>query len=585
MATTPRKTFPELQALSAPVVDSDVLAVYRSPGPAKRTTASVLQSYFQTGVALLTTLAASGGSALIGYIDTGTGAVARTLQTLLREVLPVSAKSFGATGDGVTDDTVALQRALDAAFAQKRDLFIPAGYYITTATLVLPGDVTPPVDNRDRFFRVYGAGYGEPYVVAVSSGTTIERTNAGTVLQDNLGTHPSSNGTTEISHFRVVGASGAGTGLVLLQSFYGLSTMHNMVLYQKGVGDGLKCTYAGGIDIHNIFTLNLDWATTGLGSSRTGIGFNIPNTYDVGLLTLRKCSARGYLTGFALNGTGGTLYSPMITECEASVTYNGITVVGCKKAVIHANYLEGGDGGDGIMTTSDYTTISDNLMFPGYAIGIKDESSSVRASRIVGNTVSIGARANSKCASIVAGINKTIKNNAFIYTAGTAGCSGLYITGSDYRGSFTDNAFDPEGAWTGAGTTKISTNGVAIGMITGVSSAQEFPVLSQGAISLLQGPNGLTQTNVTSNILTLPGDNSYYRCNASSATTVLKIATGLESGKIVIFKCDTADMTFTDGAYMTMAGNASFSGPGMIGFIIERVGADNYAYEMFRTVF
>jgi hypothetical protein len=33
MATTPRKTFPELQALSAPVVDSDVLAVYRSPVP------------------------------------------------------------------------------------------------------------------------------------------------------------------------------------------------------------------------------------------------------------------------------------------------------------------------------------------------------------------------------------------------------------------------------------------------------------------------------------------------------------------------------------------------------------------------
>jgi hypothetical protein len=55
MVTTPRQTFPELQALSAPVVDSDVLAVYRSPGPAKRTTASVLKTYAQTGLGTMAT--------------------------------------------------------------------------------------------------------------------------------------------------------------------------------------------------------------------------------------------------------------------------------------------------------------------------------------------------------------------------------------------------------------------------------------------------------------------------------------------------------------------------------------------------
>lgn len=55
MATTPRKTFPELAALSAPIVDSDVVAVYRSPGPAKRTTASVLKTYAQTGLGTMAT--------------------------------------------------------------------------------------------------------------------------------------------------------------------------------------------------------------------------------------------------------------------------------------------------------------------------------------------------------------------------------------------------------------------------------------------------------------------------------------------------------------------------------------------------
>jgi hypothetical protein len=82
MVNTPRKTFPELQALSAPVVDSDVLAVYRSPGPAKRTTASVLKTYAQTGLGTMATqnanaVAITGGSITgitdLAVTDGGTG--------------------------------------------------------------------------------------------------------------------------------------------------------------------------------------------------------------------------------------------------------------------------------------------------------------------------------------------------------------------------------------------------------------------------------------------------------------------------------------------------------------------------------
>lgn len=83
MATTPRKTFPELQALSAPLVDSDVVAVYRAPGPAKRTTASVLKTYAQTGLGTMATqnanaVAITGGTITgitdLAVADGGTGA-------------------------------------------------------------------------------------------------------------------------------------------------------------------------------------------------------------------------------------------------------------------------------------------------------------------------------------------------------------------------------------------------------------------------------------------------------------------------------------------------------------------------------
>jgi hypothetical protein len=51
------------------------------------------------------------GAASVGFIQAGTGAVARTVQAKLREV--VDAADFGVTADGTTDDLANLQKALD----------------------------------------------------------------------------------------------------------------------------------------------------------------------------------------------------------------------------------------------------------------------------------------------------------------------------------------------------------------------------------------------------------------------------------------------------------------------------------------
>lgn len=83
------------------------------------------------------TLATSGGSDQIGFIQAGTGAVARTVQSKLRDAINV--KDFGATGDGATNDQTALQNALTYASSVGRDVYIPAGQYRHSGVLTISG--------------------------------------------------------------------------------------------------------------------------------------------------------------------------------------------------------------------------------------------------------------------------------------------------------------------------------------------------------------------------------------------------------------------------------------------------------------
>ena len=99
-------------------------------------TANGFQNYAPVDNTLLSaSLAAPSGSLLVGYQPAGTGADATDVQSKLRE--SVSVKDFGAVGDGVTDDTVAIQAAIDHASTNKILLTInPLTYNISPATLL-----------------------------------------------------------------------------------------------------------------------------------------------------------------------------------------------------------------------------------------------------------------------------------------------------------------------------------------------------------------------------------------------------------------------------------------------------------------
>jgi hypothetical protein len=86
---------------------------------------------FKGQVGFVSDLADDDGSDWIGFEPAGSGAVARSAQDKMRET--VSVKDFGAVGDGATDDTAAIQAAIDNAGT----IFFPPGTYKISDTIIL----------------------------------------------------------------------------------------------------------------------------------------------------------------------------------------------------------------------------------------------------------------------------------------------------------------------------------------------------------------------------------------------------------------------------------------------------------------
>ena len=88
-------------------------------------------------------LAAADG---ITFVQSGTGAIARTAQAKMREI--VSVTDFGATGDGSTDDTAAIQAAINAVSAGGTVFFPRASVDYKFSTLTV-----------DKTLMLQGAGW------------------------------------------------------------------------------------------------------------------------------------------------------------------------------------------------------------------------------------------------------------------------------------------------------------------------------------------------------------------------------------------------------------------------------------------
>lgn len=209
------------------------------------------------------------------FTQAGTGAVTRTVDSKLKDV--VSAKDFGAVGDGVTDDTAAVQ----AAFAATRGcVFFPKGQYLVSSgfTLSKPTKIL----GEGAASQINFTGGGTLFTLQVGSGGAAYQDAAAPYIIEAINlikvetvSNPTAQCCIELQYTGSVGIVGQNDKLILDKVYIGVAG--NNAYWKKG----LYLYMMGGTYITNTSIVNsspaaeADAACYGVHIKNTTSGHNI----------------------------------------------------------------------------------------------------------------------------------------------------------------------------------------------------------------------------------------------------------------------------------------------------------------------
>jgi len=349
---------------------------------------ATLKTYFDGIYVSLTNLAASGGSALVGFIQAGAGAVLRTMQSKAREI--VSVTDFGAAADGITDDTAAFNAALTAA----KSVTIPPGTYLLASSVLMQ------VDGN----RLIGSG----------NDTILNYTGSGTALDFNGKLYCSA------ENFKITSSTAAiGIDCGAVAHYF---RVHRVTLDGQVTAVPTGFTTAA-IQIERSFYGEISHCDISYGI--VGIyGFRECNGNFIRSNSVRQCKTGIKITDTTDNSDGNSIIGNEIESAATGSDY-GIVLLGADSTMVIGNRIEYTVGTAHIHVNSGASVANFNQFVSNLMEGTIDAIvlGDGTGTNQVTSTMITGGR----------GINITI-NSDCIYTSITA-------PAGSYSGSLTDNGY------------------------------------------------------------------------------------------------------------------------------------------------
>ena len=286
---------------------------------------------------------ASNGSTLIGTIQSGTGSVTRTVASKLNDT--VSVKDFGAIGNGVTDDTAAIQAAMDSG---ANSIYFPSGTYVVSSAINIPstrnlygdGPINSTISTNSATANIFNIN--TPYACGFTNlrfTTSVTRTG-GSYIQG-----PSSVANSlSIIHRCVFGSAYIAIDFQNMALFE-ISNCYIAAYVSKGVI--VSCPLSPDTGDSTIFACIFDGSTgtgTAIYQSSSG-GLRVTNNkflggsyhyfgdYNTGatatsiLMLQNNSSEHAGISNFAFNETGNTSFSSVI------ITGNQISIAASASAI------------------------------------------------------------------------------------------------------------------------------------------------------------------------------------------------------------------------------------------------------------
>ncbi len=249
--------------------------------------------------AVLAAFAAPSGASLVGYNAGGVGAISRTIQAKFREY--VSVTDYGAVGDGIVDDTAAIQLAINSSAGQAL-LFPKGNYKITAALSIITSGIT-----------LVGEQFGNVTLIQHTDNTPFIRIGDGTLI--NRVTRAT------LESLQCIPRAGAAnwTSAYGIEARYaGFINILNCEVYGQ---DGPNYRIFGGILFDRVSFSNIydSWirGIKGNGIFTVGAAGNL--TADIRIMNTYVLGFEGNATPYLRTSTDGTVWTAGTTQFLFSV--------------------------------------------------------------------------------------------------------------------------------------------------------------------------------------------------------------------------------------------------------------------------